>query len=119
MQIAAYPNNNISAFSAGGNQMQRRLGVSPVLPVEQLSSRLHEERVIDGELLDREVNATSSTNQAGYTFDAKSQRESHPGFYQRESSGNQQYAIDSYNDMVILGKSQNSTGGQNSVDYFA
>ncbi len=98
--------------------MQRRLGVSPVLPVEQLSSRLHEERVIDGELLDREVNASSATNATGYTFDAKSQRESHPGFYQRQSTGSQQYAIDSYNDMVTLGLSQSSTGGQNSVDYF-
>lgn len=117
MYITPYTNNNVSAYSAGGNQMQRQLGVSPVLPVEQLSSR-NEERVIDGELLDREVHAANSTSNTGFTFDAKSRRESHPGFYQRQSTGTQQYAIDSYNDMVILGQSQNSTGVQNSVDYF-
>ncbi|VAW78224.1 hypothetical protein MNBD_GAMMA12-1164 [hydrothermal vent metagenome] len=97
--------------------MQRRPGISPVLPVEQLSNR-NEERVIDGELLDREVEASSASKDTGFTFDAKSQRESHPGFYQRQSTGSQQYAIESYNDMVVLGQSNNSTGVQNRIDYF-
>jgi len=100
--------------------MQRgRLGVAPVLPVEQLSSRLHEERVIDGELLDREVHATNSSKQTGFTFDGNSQRESHPGFYQRQQAGSHQHAIDSYKDTEILGQSRESAGVQNSVDYFA
>ncbi len=98
--------------------MQRRLGISPVLPVEQLSTR-NEERIIDGELLDREVDATSASKNSGFTFDAQSQRESHPGFYQRQSTtGSQQYAIESYNNMVVLGQSRNSTGVQNRIDYF-
>ena len=99
-------------------QQRGQLGVAPVLPVDQLSNRLHDERVITGELLDKEIHSGQSTNNTGFTFDGNSQRESHPGFYERQQIGSQQQAIDMYNNTQFLGQPQNSTGARSQVDYF-
>ena len=101
-------------------QQRGQLGVSPVLPVEALSGRMNEERVVDGELLDKVVHSSRKSSQyRPYVFDGQAQRESHPGFYKRQQADNNQYAIDSYNDTKTLGRSRNhSTGAHNQVDYF-
>ena len=61
-------------------------------------------RVVDGELLDREIGAGATQQYAGFTMDGQFER--HPGFYQRsvaDPAAQQEYAIHLYNDTSRLG----------------
>lgn len=71
--------------------------VRQVAPVEPVNDRAPKEKVIVGELLDRQVNAKSDAAPNGYTIDG--QKESHPGFYRKHQvlNNNQQVAIEMYN----------------------
>ncbi len=92
-------------------------GVRQVSAVEPVRDRSPQERVIVGEVLDRQLASDKRSTESHFTFDG--QKESHPGFYQKYEplANKHQRAIDLYHNTAELQQSTVDNGTER-IDYF-
>ncbi len=103
--------SNRSDRYVNSKQLNRKVGSDGVH-----DDRSVQARIVDGELLGKEVGADYTQSYTGFTLDGQFER--HPGFYQRSAvdpAALQEYAIHLYNDTSRLGAVD---PGVRSIDLF-